>query len=59
MKINSGIYYRGIRFYDKDQNVIHDLTWLDDGNGDWTPLEDGEIPEGKAIIGLECNQESY
>ena len=56
MRVFYGKWFRGIRLYDGDGNLIVDESWLEDGlqnDEQWTPLQ--EIPDGKQVIGVQVD----
>ena len=55
MKIDKGLYYDGIRFFDKDQSLMNEYVWKDDNNGEWSPFQ--SIRSDERIIGLQFNNE--
>ena len=51
MKVDQGLFYNGIRFYDKDQNLMNEVSWgIDDYSGQWTPVQN--LRSDERIIGL-------
>lgn len=55
MFTDEGIMFNGIRLYDKNFQLIVDVTWnlFPQSTSTWTDLY--EIPKGHQIIGLACN----
>ena len=55
MKIDKGLYYNGIRFFDKKQSLMNEYLWKDDNSGLWSPFQ--SIRSDERIIGLQFNNE--
>ena len=53
MLVNVGVYYEGLRLYDKNMETMVDLTWNNNELSEWT--EPIKIPDGKYIIGMKAN----
>ena len=56
MRVFYGKFFRGIRLYDADQELIVDEDWREyelGGDEKWTQLQ--EIPDGQQIIGVQAD----
>ena len=55
MKIDEGVKFDGLRFYDQQMTFIVDFTWNTNSSqtSAWTDLY--PIPEDHQIIGVSCN----